>query len=136
MMVETPFPNIIENLQIIGLLYDVVGIGVLGIPALRRMTTEIAAQAGTYWNYNSELAKGLSEARVDTVAGSCLLIIGFLIQAAGISGIQAPWICGALLIGLLALFIVLWLAFGRRSVAHMLLQRVERRLERTKHEKG
>ena len=136
MMLETPFQEIAENLQIIGLLYDVVGIGVLGIPALRRMTTEIAAQAGTSWSYNSQLAKGLSETRVDTVAGSCLLIIGFSIQAAGVWGLQTPWICGALLIVLLALFIVLWLSRGRQFMADKLLKRVKRRLEREERENG
>ena len=133
-MIETHLQQIAENLQIIGLLYDVVGIGVLGIPALRRMTTEIAAQAGTYWGYNSQLAKGLSEARVDTVAGSCLLIIGFLIQAAGVWGLQGPWICGAFLVGLLTLFLVLWLSAGRRYLAAKLLKRVKRQLEREEGE--
>ena len=119
------------DLQIVGLLYDVVGIGVLGLPAFRRMTAEIAAQAGTYWDHNSDLAKGLSEARVDTVAGSCILTIGFSIQAAGVWGFQVPLACDALLIGLLASFIVLWWWRGRQFVADKLLERVKRHLDRT-----
>ena len=128
-MSEGFLQEITENLQMIGLAYDVVGIAVLGIPAVRRMSTEIAAQVGTSWNYNSELAKGLSDARVDTVFGSCLLIIGFIIQAAGVWGFQGTWICGVLLLGLLVLLIVLWVRGGRRFVSERLLERVKTRRE-------
>ena len=69
-----------HNLQIIGLIYDAAGIAVLGIPAAFRMVDEIAAQSGTYWDYNPNIAKALSTARVDTTVGSVLLLAGFLIQ--------------------------------------------------------
>lgn len=72
------------DLQLVGLLFDLAGILVLGLPPLVRFVDEIAGQSGTHWGYNPKAVRILSAARVDLAAGSILLALGFGMQAAAI----------------------------------------------------
>ena len=121
----------IENLQFIGLLYDAFGIAVLGIPAMWRMTTEIAAQSNVTWDYGSYLVRELSISRLDTTVGSCLLIFGFTIQLAGAIGFRADCFWGVVLVSLLVLFVTAYAHWGRRRLTDRLHQTVQRRLQQS-----
>ena len=118
-----------HNLQIIGLIYDAAGIAVLGIPAVFRMVDEIAAQSGTYWDANPHLAKALSTARIDTTVGSMLLLLGFGIQVVALCDFVAPPLLPAIVLVVLAAFIVLYWCNLRRYWSTVLTNRVKRRLE-------
>lgn len=70
-----------SSLQLVGLIYDAVGAAIIGLPAFRRMAKEVAALSGTHWDANPHAVRLLSEARVDTVTGLVLLLLGFCLQA-------------------------------------------------------
>jgi len=99
-----------QDFQAVGLIFDVAGVAILGVPAAFRMRSEIAAQMGTYWNYNPPLARALSASRVDISAGSLLLILGFAFQIAAFLGYRPLKYTGpTALIGLALFFVLYWL---------------------------
>ena len=85
------------NLQIIGLIFDAAGIVVFATPALIGMVGQIAAQSGTYGDYNNRAISIVSSSHVDTAVGAPLLLLGFLMQIAGIVGfgIRQEWLSPA-----------------------------------------
>lgn len=105
--------SIINNFQTVGLIFDVVGIAILGLPALFRMKSEVAAQMGTYWNYNPPLAKALATSRVDISTGSLILLFGFACQlAAALNYVPLPY-TGLIYLILLAAFVLCYWTFMR-----------------------
>ena len=117
-----------RNLQLIGLIYDLAGIGVLGGPAMCRMVDEIAAQSATKWNANLDLAKALATARTDTTVGSLILMLGFAMQAASLYVDAAPPLVWAILAPLVVFLITYWCCL-RDHFSTRLMNRVQRRIE-------
>ncbi len=117
------------NLQVIGLGYDLAGIVVLGGFAIFRMVNEVAAQSGTYWDYNPELMKALSYARIDTTTGTVFLVMGFSLQIASLIGVTTnQWgIC--LLMGGLVLAVLLYLVWLRRVLSKWLIASARKRIK-------
>ena len=119
----------VTNPQIIGLLYDAVGILILGVPAVFRMSQEVQAQSGTYYNYNVHLAKALATSRVDISIGSVVLLIGFVSQLFGNLGyVYIPsygWCLGIGAVG----FLLVYFIFLRGRFADALLKHVKAALE-------
>ena len=112
------------NLQIIGLFYDAAGVVTLGVSSLFSMITQIKTQTGTYWNYNPELAKAFSYARIDTATGSLLLLIGFSIQITSLLDYRATHLGSYLSFGGLAFFFVCYWAFLRAYLSNSIISRV------------
>lgn len=69
-----------DNLTALGLLWDGVGIFVLGIPALFRVQYDIEREAGNYLKYNIHELRNRIATRVDIGIGSILLMVGFVLQ--------------------------------------------------------
>ena len=113
-----------QDLQIVGLVVDAAGIFVLGVPALFFTRKDIAAQTGTQAGGNPALAKALLSARLDTMVGSILLLAGFVIQIASLSGSDTPPFVSAPSIAiLLVLFIVLYFYIFRTHLIAFLMYR-------------
>ena len=68
-------------IQLVGLAFDAVGIVVICIPLLRLSADEIAEQTAAYIGYNSPGITALAYSRIDTIVGSFLLLLGFVLQA-------------------------------------------------------
>ena len=117
------------NLQSIGLLYDVAGILILGIPVMFRSVDKILAQSGTYWDYSRPVAKALSGATLDTFIGSILLSLGFAFQIGGQLGFWTSRNVGLFLIGLLAFSVGLYWIWLRRALVNWLSNRVRAKWE-------
>lgn len=100
---------LVTNASALGLVYDGVGIFVLGVPAMLSTTSDIMRTSGTAWGYNSELIRANVLLRIDTGTGALFLIAGFLLQLFGALGTQLSAVSGALL---LAVLLVLALAYG------------------------
>ena len=107
----------IQNFQVIGLVYDAVGILILGGPAFFRAVPEIKAQSGTYFNYNEALAESLSMARVDLTTGSVALIVGFILQLVGTCGYFAYSYFGVCLSVFIVAFLLLYFPVIRPRLA-------------------
>jgi hypothetical protein len=119
------------NLQVIGLLYDAVGIVILGVPAVFRMVQEVQAQSQTRWDYNADTAKALATSRVDISVGSIALLLGFVFQLLSTVGLSVRTEVGIALIAVLIVFASAYLMWLRGKLASLLLNRVI-----AAHEKG
>ena len=115
----------IENMQIIGLIYDAAGISILGLPAIFKFRKEIAAQSGTYYGSNPHMLKMLTTSRVDTTAGSLLLISGFLIQIVSLLDIVTTQTISIGLIVFLAVLFVSYVGFIRGRIAGSLARSIQ-----------
>ena len=122
------------NLQIVGLLYDAFGIIVLGVPALRRMVEQVGVQCESYWDYNKNAIPILSFARVDTTAGSILLLTGFVFQFLSLLGFEPPLAVVVLLVGALVVVLILYYAWLRKTLSGKLEARVTGWLDENKED--
>ena len=101
---------LLTNTAALGILYDGVGIFVLGVPAMLSTTADVMRASGTAWGYSPALIRANVVLRLDTGTGSLFLIGGFLLQFFGTVGIQLAPIAGALLVAaLVTLSILYWL---------------------------
>lgn len=114
----------IGNFQVIGLIFDGVGILILGVPAVFRVIAEIKAQSGTYFSYNKYLAESLSIARVDLTIGSIALLAGFAFQLAGTIGYYALPNFGLSLLIAGVLFPFIHFFFLRQRLSALILAKV------------
>ncbi len=71
---------IAANAGALGLVYDGLGITILGLPAFLRTRRDLRQEAETHIGYNSAVLENAILLRLDTAAGSILLIIGFALQ--------------------------------------------------------
>ncbi len=117
----------ITNLQVVGLIYDAAGIAIFGVPAAFRMVNEITAQSGTYWGGNPALAQALALARIDTTAGSVLLLLGFLFQVTALQKYAVPELAIDLSIIALVVFVFLYWCGLRSLFSKSLAKKVEER---------
>lgn len=116
----------IQNFQAIGLIYDAVGILILGVPAFFRAVPEIKAQSGTYYNYNKALAESLSTARVDLTIGSIVLIVGFFLQLADTLGYFGFSYFGVCLSVFIFVFLLSYFHVIRPRLSNVILTKVMR----------
>ena len=119
----------IVNLQTVGLIYDVAGILILGIPVMFRSVDRIYAQSGTYWDYSLPVAKALSGTTLDTFFGSILLTLGFALQIAAQLGFMTTPITGVSLLGLLLLSVSAYWIRLRTALTKRLVDRVHAKWE-------
>jgi hypothetical protein len=82
----------INNVNLAGLLYDIVGPFLLGRAVVFNSTEKIARQVMTMWDYNKRLIEVVVEGKVEATVGRGLLIIGFLLQGASGAWNEEPWL--------------------------------------------
>lgn len=116
--------NPATNPQVPGLLFDAIGILILGVPAVFRVSREIQAQSGTYFDANPHLAKALSESRVDITVGSVVLFAGFLMQLVGNLGYVYTRPFGWTLVVSPIAFVLVYFLYLRRRLSGALFNHV------------
>ena len=62
--------------NLVGLVYDIVGAVLLGRAVVLNATEKIAQQVATAWGYNKHLIPAVVGQRIDGVLGLTLLVIG------------------------------------------------------------
>lgn len=130
---------LVTNVSALGLVYDGVGIFVLGVPAMLSTTSDIMRASGTAYGYSPALIRANVLLRLDTGTGSLFLIAGFLLQLFGTLGVQLSADSGAILLStllLLALAYALWL---RRTLSDdwvkSIIAGIEAKLEEQRSER-
>lgn len=127
--------SVIElNATQLGLLFDIGGVIFLGRALFFNRVTLIAAQGGTYWDFNPHLIRALAEQRVDALFGLPALCIGFAFQFVGTwdSNPDIFWTGfggTALLVGLISYFAM------RRVLAERLSEMVVASIKANKESK-
>lgn len=111
------------TLQVASLAYDIAGVGILAWAAVFRGAREIAEQGGTHWNENKPLMNALAENKIDTAAGSVMLLVGFIGQAVASAGVDTgPVLTGGLYVALGGA-IVLYATWIRKTATCALMKR-------------
>ena len=84
----------VENLSALGLFWDGVGVFILGVTSVFKARKEIAAEAGTYYDFNPHEAKNKVSSRMDVSIGSLFLLVGFAFQfLAAVSACIPFYVC-------------------------------------------
>lgn len=87
-----------HDLQTVGLVYDLVGILVLGVPLCAVGTKTIVNRSATYWNANKPEAERMLGERMDVLVGTLVLAAGFVLQiVAAQQVVSPPWVGGGFL---------------------------------------
>ena len=128
-----------SNPSALGLLYDGVGIFVLGVPAMLSTTSDVMRASGKALGYNPALIRANVLLRLDTGTGSLFLIAGFLLQFFGTSGFPLVPISGVLLlVALVGLGLAYWLWLRNKltnSWVKSIVDDIERKIEEQKAER-
>ena len=103
------------QLGTVGLIYDGLGIVVLGYAFFSKTIKEMMVESGTYYNGNNALLQSLIHTRTDGVTGTVLLLIGFLLQLFGSLGIRCAWL-GETLVFILAAISFAYALFLRKKI--------------------
>ena len=127
--------SILSNPQTIGLIYDVVGILILGIPlALRGRLPIVMQQATQRWDFSLPPAKEIIAARWDATFGTLVLAFGFALQIVAQYCAEVPPGCGVgLFVGLLT-FGALYCFWFRRYTIERQMAKVAEQFEEKERE--
>lgn len=92
----------LQNLNMLGLLYDGVGVIVLGFPSLMESPKDTHRETATHWDANEYMTLRLVRTKFDTFAGSVFLFAGFVLQFLATLKIQGV-LCAVLPLWVLAI---------------------------------
>ena len=107
--------GILTNAATLGLMYDALGISILGLPAFLRTKHDLKREAETHVGYNSAVLENAILLRMDTAIGTAMLVVGFIFQFLGSIGVRLSISVGWLaVIGLAAFPLLYWLVWRRR----------------------
>lgn len=81
----------LSNVNSMGLIYDGLGVLVLGAPGFFRVKKNIEEDSKTALGVSPAHVKALTLLRLDTAAGSILLFFGFVFQLIAGLGIRVPY---------------------------------------------
>lgn len=99
----------------IALLYDGLGVAVLGFAFFSKSIKEMMVESGTYYGGNDALLQSLVHTRTDGVTGTVLLLIGFFLQLFGSFGILFEFL-GETLFVVLIVFFLSYVIFLRKKL--------------------
>lgn len=71
-----------------GLVFDAIGVLLLGFAFFFKSKEAISLESGTYWDRNPHLLKSLLASKFDGILGTFYLFIGFVFQVLGYADIQ------------------------------------------------
>jgi hypothetical protein len=80
--------NNIIHFTACGLLYDAIGVLLLGFAFFFKTKETLIKEAGTYWDSNPHILKSIIASKFDGMTGTLLLFIGFIYQAMGYANIE------------------------------------------------
>lgn len=119
-----------SDMQTIGLIYDIVGILILGLPLATQATKTIKNRSSTYWDMNKHEASRMLGERMDMGLGTLVLVVGFLMQivaAQRYTLVSSMWgwsLIAALMVGLSAYY-----GWIRRALVERQEQNIRKQIE-------
>ncbi|MCP4269698.1 MAG: hypothetical protein GY777_29690 [Candidatus Brocadiaceae bacterium] len=118
--------KIIENQQAIGLLYDGIGVFILGIMSWHTAIPDLikASSARTNEIPNIKLLQHLVKSRIDIMFGSIVLFLGFFIQFLSLIGVKFPIILNIIILVILFVILFYYLFCGRKQWASFYLKKI------------
>lgn len=116
-----------SELAAIGLLYDIVGVSVLGWAIAIAPDAVLKSQASTYIGFSPAMLEALVQQRVDAKFGLGLLVIGFLLQFLAAVGLESRVWCDGILVLALVTTGIFYLIF-RGRLASSAAARLQREL--------
>ena len=69
-----------------GLIFDAIGVLLLGFAFFFKTKESISQEAGTYFNSNPYVLRSIVASKFDGMTGTALLFIGFVLQVFGYAG--------------------------------------------------
>ena len=119
-----------EDLQTIGLTYDLVGILILGYPLVMKGMKTIISRSGTYWDNNPHEVRRMLEERIDVGLGTLVLVVGFGMQIVAVQwAVKLPPVWGWSLIAALFVLVAAHLAWIRRFMLARQEARIRKQIE-------
>ena len=109
----------------VGLAFDGIGVAILGYAFFSKSVAAMMVESGSYYGGNDALLYSLIQSRTDGVAGTALLIAGFILQWFGFIGI-ASVVVGQLLLAVLVILLLLYSIFLRNRLISIQVSRGER----------
>lgn len=91
-----------------GLIYDAVGVLLLGFAFFFKTKEGIIQEAGTYWDSNPHVLKSIISSKFDGMIGTLMLFIGFIFQALGYANYSHV---SAILVSYIALIVLCFFYF-------------------------
>ena len=110
------------HIAVIGLTYDVVGVLILGHAFFGKSLEAILIESGTYWGGNDALMKSLIETKVDGIAGTTMLLVGFFLQLISYLHVDNK-LASSILWGALLILVAGYFLGGRRRIVTAQLSR-------------
>jgi hypothetical protein len=110
------------HLSSVGLLYDGAGVVALGFAFFLKTTKAMMVESGTYYDGNDALLESLIQQRTDGVAGTLLLMVGFLLQWFASLGAHSDQ-SGKILFIVLILISLAYVAFLRGKLMSLQVSR-------------
>lgn len=99
----------------VGLLYDGVGVTILGFAFFSKSIKEMMVESGTYYGGNNALLQSLIHTRTDGITGTILLLIGFFLQWFGSLGVHYEFL-GEILFIVLVAVLFCYVLFIRKAL--------------------
>ncbi len=93
-------------LNSVGLVFDGVGVVILGFAFFTRSVKAMAVESGTFYDGNDALIKSLIESRTDGIAGTLVLLLGFVLQLLSAIGVECVVAAKVLLVSLVGLMLI------------------------------
>jgi hypothetical protein len=93
------------RLNSVGLIYDGVGVVILGFAFFTKSVKAMTVESGTYYGGNDALLKSLIQSRTDGMVGTLVLFLGFLFQFLGAVGVECVTVAKGFMVGLLVMLI-------------------------------
>jgi len=98
------------------------GVAILGFAFFSKSLSALIVESGSYWGGNNALLESLIQSQADGVAGTFLLLVGFVLQFLGSLGIQCE-IAAQLSWSVLAILLVAYVTIVRRRLVAGRLRR-------------
>lgn len=115
-----------QDMQIVGLIVDVLGVLMIFVAAILKIEKQIAAETLPHFDSSGKLANALAAIRIDIAAGSLFMIVGFVIQAVGSQGFVFIGEWGALSLTATILLAVIYLLVLRKIICARITRNIPR----------
>lgn len=100
---------------VVSLAYDGFGVAILGFAFFSKSLEALMMESGTYFGGNDAVLESFIQSRTDGVAGTLLLIAGFVFQWLSSVGITSD-VVGKILFAVLTVILLLYVVFLRTKL--------------------
>jgi len=104
------------QLNAIGLVYDGVGVAILGFAFFSKSLDALLKESNAYYGGNAHLQKSLIQSQVDGITGTIFLFLGFILQFLGSVGVRCD-LAGQILVVCLIVAAICYFPFLRPKIS-------------------